>query len=950
MTQKKLYALLVGINEYQFPPSSLNGCVADIERVEAYLQKDQDFEVHIEKLLDAKATKSKIVQGFREHLGQARAGDTVLFYFSGHGCQETASSIWTSEHDGKLECLVCHNSEDQYLLADKELRFLIHELHQKAPQAHIVTIFDCCHSGDNTRDDYMQENGEEVHERRYSRAFSERAWEEFVFADQLSKADFEGKTISEVLPEGKHIQLAACQSKESAWEVNGQAIFTKNLLEVLERSDGDITYYDLKSRIKHYVKAQKPQSPQLYVQGKNNEDFFLTFLGKNRQSKPMYGRIYRQGERIVMDMGRLQGISTWNKLVEIELKNGKKIEARIEEVKNDRTYLSAEENDIEQLEEKMEYKGYIKGFSSAPFHLYIKDEDGDPKLVDKLKGYLKELDNVHVVDSPLENDYTLVIRNGVFRITSDYDYLRPLIETVSTDEMDAVLSDLVHISRWLHTKEFKNDQPSFFKDNPYIKVELYQQQSNGAWAVLEQLDDAITLIAEREGDQWIGNVKVKLINTSKHDLYCALIYLPNNFGAISLLDQNSMMIPAKGELWAWEGEGRVIPLKLEEHTLDYNWEAELHHLKLMVSTKDNLDAQVFLMDELPMPKTLKATMGMTMRGLITKKRGIDDWTTVTIDLRFPNPMYNKITDHKLRQLLEHPVLSEYALQLYFDIDWKEGIKLKEEIELLEGERGMFLKSSIRNWLNDLIKKRRKNRFERNLQKYPERILMLSEGDSWFQHPLLEDMIDHLSRSYNIYSIGEAGADLKDYVTTGEFETALEDLSQNYSTPDRPLRYFLLSGGGNDIIGEEMKGFLRSDHAKLPVSEGFSRYLNASFDTKLEELASYITQIHDFTISKVPNLQLLMHGYDYLIPRLNEGWVGKYMVAVDIDTAEERQGLLNYMIDRYYKTLYGLEKKLSNFQVMDVRNSVKSYHWYDEIHPSSLGFLMVAERVREWVKK
>lgn len=947
MTQK-LYALLVGINEYNYPPSSLNGCVADIERVEAYLQKDQDFEVHIHKLLDAEATKSKIVQGFREHLSQAKAGDTILFYFSGHGCQEAASSVWTSEHDGKLECLVCHNSETQYLLADKELRFLIHELHQKAPQAHIVTLFDCCHSGDNTRNEQMQDSGEDIRERRYGRAFPERAWEEFIFADQLSISDFEGKTISQVLPEGKHIQLAACQSKESAWEVNGQGIFTKNLLEVLERSEGDITYYDLKSRLKFYVKARKPQSPQLYVQGKNNQDFFLTFLGKDRQSKPMYARINRHGDRLVMDMGRLQGISNWNKKVEVESAHGEKVALEIQEVKNDRSYLTGTAELLLQLEGQTELKGYVSGLATAPFHLYIKDEDGDPKLLNQLKEQLQKVDYLQLVENPLENDYTLVIRDDSFRITSDYDYIRPLIETLPTHETDALLSDLEHISHWLHTKAFQNEEPSFFAGNPYITVEVYQEQSNGTWQLLDQLNDSITLNTQKEEDAWGGNVKIKLKNTSTRDLYCALLYLPNNFGAISLLDQDSMMIPKKGELWAWESEGRAIPLRLEEHTLDYNWEAELHHLKVMVSTKDNLDTQVFLLDERPLPKTLNATMGMSMRGLLTRKKGVDDWTTMTIDLSVPNPMYNKVTEHKLQQLLAHPVLNEYAVRLYFDVDLSQKLRLKEEIEIVEdGEiRGDFMKENMMKLANRIIKNQRRRRFKRHIEKYPERELILSEGDSWFQHPLLIDIIDHLAHHYNIYGVGDAGGELADYLSSGDLQRALAELKANHITESRPLKYFLLSGGGNDIIGQEMKQFLRDGFDAQLASNHPKHYLLPSFEEKVNELMTYIQDICIYFQNHSPQTQVLMHTYDYIIPQLGTGWVGKHMKNAGITAANERQKLLNHMMNTYHDALQQLSEQFPNFQVVDLRSTLKDYHWFDEIHPSSVGFGMVAEKVRE----
>jgi hypothetical protein len=71
--QKKLYALIVGINKYRedirlddgvrFP--KLSGCVNDAEKIEQYLKNETSFEHHIELLTDEKATKEAIIDRFQ---------------------------------------------------------------------------------------------------------------------------------------------------------------------------------------------------------------------------------------------------------------------------------------------------------------------------------------------------------------------------------------------------------------------------------------------------------------------------------------------------------------------------------------------------------------------------------------------------------------------------------------------------------------------------------------------------------------------------------------------------------------------------------------------------------------------------------------------------------------------------------------------------------------------
>ncbi|MBK8704774.1 MAG: caspase family protein [Saprospiraceae bacterium] len=157
---KNVYALLVGVNAYEPPVPRLKGCVADVEAVQAYLKAMPGIRLHDVLLRDGEATKANIIDQFLSHLGQAGPDDVALFYFSGHGTREAANPVfWKSSPSRALQCLVPYNGiiapspppplSPSRLLADKELRFLIHQISKKQP--HIITIFDCCHSGQNTR-------------------------------------------------------------------------------------------------------------------------------------------------------------------------------------------------------------------------------------------------------------------------------------------------------------------------------------------------------------------------------------------------------------------------------------------------------------------------------------------------------------------------------------------------------------------------------------------------------------------------------------------------------------------------------------------------------------------------------------------------------------------------------------------------------------------------------
>jgi hypothetical protein len=90
-TRRKL-ALLVGINQYRAAP--LGGCVTDVELQRELLLHRYGFQpADILTLTDQQATRQAIEQAFIDHLvNQAKAGDVVVFHFSGYGGSVTKGS------------------------------------------------------------------------------------------------------------------------------------------------------------------------------------------------------------------------------------------------------------------------------------------------------------------------------------------------------------------------------------------------------------------------------------------------------------------------------------------------------------------------------------------------------------------------------------------------------------------------------------------------------------------------------------------------------------------------------------------------------------------------------------------------------------------------------------------------------------------------------------------
>src|SRR5262245_37429253 len=212
-----LYSLLVGIDDYPSPVPPLHGCVNDVRAMQQWLEYriGPHGNLAIELLTDAAATRAAIIQAFRAHLGQAQAGDSALFYYSGHGSQEPSPPEYRDqEPDGLDETLVAYDSRQPggWDIADKELAVLIAEVASRG--AHVAVVLDSCHSGTATR------LAGDLVARRTANDSRARPASSFWFFDQAIASPALQESISawRILPYGAHVLLAACRDFELAAE------------------------------------------------------------------------------------------------------------------------------------------------------------------------------------------------------------------------------------------------------------------------------------------------------------------------------------------------------------------------------------------------------------------------------------------------------------------------------------------------------------------------------------------------------------------------------------------------------------------------------------------------------------------------------------------------------------------------------------------------------------
>ena len=236
------------------------------------------------------------------------------------------------------------------------------------------------------------------------------------------------------------------------------------------------------------------------------------------------------------------------------------------------------------------------------------------------------------------------------------------------------------------------------------------------------------------------------------------------------------------------------------------------------------------------------------------------------------------------------------------------------------------------------------------------IVIVSEGDSWFQYPkFLTDIIDWLreNKEYNIYSLGFADDWLANMLVKKEYEQVLKD--------EKP-QVFLISGGGNDLVDHSRLASLvheqSADRDKNP-----ERYPNSAYDCLMKLFRRQYHRLYRRILDAHPGLHIISHGYDYAIPSsrwgtgpiqiltnivMNGKWLKRPLESRGITDPEAQQGVLRVMIDDFNRMLLELADEFPTVHHIDSRGKVGRDEWYNELHPNREGFKKVTTQYRELI--
>lgn len=296
-------------------------------------------------------------------------------------------------------------------------------------------------------------------------------------------------------------------------------------------------------------------------------------------------------------------------------------------------------------------------------------------------------------------------------------------------------------------------------------------------------------------------------------------------------------------------------------------------------------------------------------------------------------------------------------------------------------------------LDDIKNAKRNKRFQKRIRQHfrngdKTRKVILAEGDSWFNYPvILTDIIDRISmeKNFNVYSLASGGDWLLNMLTARHY---VEELSVLH--PD----VFLISGGGNDLVGSRRLAAMVTpepcqEFEKNPWAEQLiknAQKIEVPLDKEMFERGlphlsrdffalmmffhlQYYFLIHGILgdndrPSKFPGIKIITQGYDFAIPSFDKKFgfnplkwyvpfIRKFLGhGVWLKEPLETRGIVDPLVQRsiVYAMIYLFNEMMIEMNVyfntadelkvmhIDSRGSIGEDGWTDELHPLPQHFM------------
>jgi lysophospholipase L1-like esterase len=243
-------------------------------------------------------------------------------------------------------------------------------------------------------------------------------------------------------------------------------------------------------------------------------------------------------------------------------------------------------------------------------------------------------------------------------------------------------------------------------------------------------------------------------------------------------------------------------------------------------------------------------------------------------------------------------------------------------------------------------------------------VLIAEGDSWFDYPLNDvlSMLDEL-HGYDVESVSHRGDSVEEMAYGGgqlrAFASRVEKVLRTGTKP----KAILLSGGGNDVAGDEFAMLLNHAVSGRPglndsiVTGVVDERVHDAYATILQA----ITQVCQGLIGQT--VPIIVHGYAYAVPDgrgflggfwfLPGPWLEPGFRQKGYEKMADRKPIVISIIDRFNAMLARLTShpQFSHVKHVDLRGVLSNgsnykSDWDNELHPTPNGFKKVAQKFKD----
>lgn len=268
-----------------------------------------------------------------------------------------------------------------------------------------------------------------------------------------------------------------------------------------------------------------------------------------------------------------------------------------------------------------------------------------------------------------------------------------------------------------------------------------------------------------------------------------------------------------------------------------------------------------------------------------------------------------------------------------------------------------------------------------------KILIYSEGDSWFMFPkYVEDIVDWLIKEddFIVYSDAYAGDWISNIIYEGKY---IHDLS--LLLPD----VFLIGGGGNDLVANNRLALMVNgphNRKNVPLKYNVDQishlseiekksilsvqnYIALEFYSLILILKAQYTMLFNGlykNTDKFKKMISLTHGYAYPFPkkgpnfsfdnplqyivnwRIESGkWLFTPLLIRGIADTKIQRSIVTFFIYEFNEMLKNVSEQFENVHYVDLRDIPKKQEdWYDEMHLKSHKYEEAAKRIGDIVRR